>query len=63
MKTAIGILNVKTEKECSICGHKRRFTYKKLVEKEEDLNGCREALAKKVNKEYTCNICKSILKD
>lgn len=65
MKTqAIGQLKVKKTVYCTLCGcsNTRNIAENIFANTTEEIEKAKKQLTLKANKEYTCNICKSILK-
>lgn len=60
----IGLLKTKITKHCTICGcSTRRILTANVYSKEnEEIERAKKEIKLKSSKEYTCNICKSILK-
>jgi len=64
MKNAIGQLKVKNKVYCEVCGisHSRTLIEKIYENTAEAIELAKANLTGKATKKYTCNICKSILK-
>ncbi len=64
-KTAIGQLKGKVTVYCSLCGdsHRRSLKVDIYENTPEAIEKAKAELTAKGNKEYTCRVCKNILKD
>lgn len=65
MKKAIGQLKVTTKVYCEVCGisHSRKLVENVFENTPEAIKVAKDNLTTKASKKYTCNICKSILKN
>ena len=59
----IGIFKGYKTVYCSVCGCRHRRNVKIAVHNENDIEKSRINISDRLNKKYTCNICKSILKE
>ena len=60
MKNPTGILKVKKTVYCEVCSATYKRESKITVYENTDINEAKKELTKKVNKKYTCKVCKSI---
>ena len=65
MTKAIGKITTKKNLYCSICGctHKRTVSVKIFSNTDEEIERAKQEATKRIRKEYTCRICKTIIKD
>jgi hypothetical protein len=61
----IGILKTTISKNCEICNYSKKITIKENIYEntEEAKEKAKKIIKAKINKSYTCNICKAIIKN
>jgi DNA-directed RNA polymerase subunit RPC12/RpoP len=60
---AIGIIKIKKAVWCEICGSKAIRQVSAIVLSGDDPEITKAKLMEKIQKKYTCNVCKSIIKE
>jgi len=58
----IGVLKAQNTVYCSVCGSSYTRKSQEFIYSKEQIETTKEKLTVKLNAEYTCKICKSILK-
>lgn len=64
VKQAIGLLKSKKKVTCTICTDSitRVMTEKVFSKNDSEVSRAKESLTKRLNKPYTCKVCKDIVK-